>query len=196
MLVLLVGCNQANQSNFMTSSMTLGKNVIYPENEPPFIQIKKGDGVETISNVDEYPSRPEISSDKLKMAYIAPFEFEMAGDVWLYISSSGDNRKIIFKEEFGADKSAKKLLWVDNDHLFVLVGNKVGTISSNREIYLYDMSSNKTKSVLKVGENQDIEEITIYEKSVVLNIATYNHDFSDHTNESISYSFDKLFSVD
>jgi hypothetical protein len=190
----LVGCNQKNQTNSATLSLTLGDNVIYPENEPPSIQIKRGDAVEVISSVDEYPSQPEISFDKLKMSYIAPFEFEMAGNVWLYNSSNGENQKIITKDEFGTDKSVKKVQWLDNEQLLVLVGNRVGTVSTNRELYLFDLLSNKSRSVLEVDENQNIQKITINEKDVVLNIATYNDDLSDHTTKDVIYNIVKLLS--
>ncbi|WP_208414495.1 DUF4652 domain-containing protein [Paenibacillus castaneae] len=194
--IFLTSCSSKAPSGDSTQGLILGGNVLYPENEPTSIVLKKGKNSEILSDVDDYPSRPEVSPDQAKMAYIAPFEFEMAGDVWMYIFSSGEKLKLIMKEAFGADCSVKKLLWADNDHLLVLVGNKVGTVSSNRELYVYDQSSNISKSILKTDENQDIQDLAIHANHIEFNMATYNDDSSDFTKEPYSYSIDDLLAIE
>lgn len=111
-LVLLVaGCSPAENNSL--PRLVLHETVIYPENEPPYIKIKSGDGFEMISEVDEYPSLPQISEDQRKMAYISPFEFDMLGHVWLYEAERGDKRRIVTpdQEENGAI-SARRVLWL------------------------------------------------------------------------------------
>jgi len=154
--------------------LSLGENVLYPDNEPPSIRLKKGDRTEVVSGADDYPSRPAISPNGTKMAYIAPYEFELAGDVWLYETGSGEKRKRIDRDAFGADRAAWKVVWADDERLLVLVGDRYGTVTLNREIFAYDLSSGQSQSILIAGVNQDIRELAVQDSRISFRIATYN----------------------
>lgn len=184
MLLLFSSCSSSDKS----TNLILGENVLYPDNEPATITVISGDKKEVISAVDMLPSKPEISPDTTKMAFISPLEMEVYGEVWLYTAKSGERKLMITREQLGKEESPKQLLWYDDSHLLVINGNAEGTISSNRHLLLYDLENNQLNSLMQVDKNQDIRKMSLQESKVILEVATYNDDFSeDEKVEIIEY---------
>lgn len=179
---LLTGCSKDAGSSL--TELILDKTVLYPENEPPSIKIKRGEDWKEISAADEYPSKPEISSDKTKLAFISPYEFEMAGEAWLYDAQKDESRKLFALDEAAQGNSVKQILWADDNNLLILTGNTYGTIPSSRNLYLLDLNENEHQQLLQVQQNQDIRDLTIKEASISMNVATYNEDFTDYASET------------
>lgn len=123
-----------------------------------------------ISTVNDLPSLPKISLDKTKLSYIAPFDFET----------------------FGENQSVKQVHWLDNSHLLILTGNRYGTISSNSVLYVLNISSKKAKSVLQVGEYQNIRDLVVYDSEIAINIANYNEDFTEESLETKTFKISEL----
>ncbi|WP_151736752.1 DUF4652 domain-containing protein [Paenibacillus tengchongensis] len=181
--LFLVGCSNERSIN-SSSELIMDESVLYPENEPPFIKIKREGEWEEISRVDDYPSKPEISSNKTKLAFISPFEFEMAGDVWLYDLLINEKKKIFNQDQAGKGNSAKDVLWVDNSNLVILIGDTIGTISSNHTLYLLNIKDNKLQQIFQAENNQDLRDLKIVNgKSISFEIVTYNEESTDHASE-------------
>lgn len=163
----------------------MNETVLYPENEPPFIKIKKDEDWKAISTVDDYPSKPIINADKTKLAYISPYEFEMAGELWLYDATTDANKKIFTQEQAGDEKAVKQIFWADNDHLLILTGNIYGTISSNRALHLLNTENLHLQHIFQVEDNQDIRDIRFHHaSSIAFQIVTYNEDSTDYSAEN------------
>ncbi|WP_162848586.1 DUF4652 domain-containing protein [Paenibacillus nanensis] len=179
---LLTGCS--NDAGGSSSELILAETVFYPENEPPSIKVKRGEDWKEISAVDDYPSKPVISSDKTKLAFISPYEFELAGEAWLYDAQKDESKKLFSLDDAGDGNSVKQILWFDDDNLLILTGNTYGTISFNQNLYLLDLNEKEHQLLLQVQQNQDIRDLTIKEASISMNVATYNEDFTDYASET------------
>lgn len=163
----------------------MDENVLYPENEPPFIKIKREGDWKEISTMDDYPSKPVINADRTRLAYISPFEFEMAGELWLYDATVDVNKKIFTQEQAGKENAVKQILWADNDRLLILTGHIYGTISSNRMLYLLNTENDQLQHIFQVEANQDIRDLQfIHASSIAFDIATYNEDSTDYIIEN------------
>lgn len=194
--LLLTGCN--NDASRTSTQLIVNETVLYPENEPPSLQIKKEDGNwEEISSVNDYPSKPEINSDKTKLAFISPFEFEMAGEVWFYNTASTKKEKVFSQEQAGQGNSAKAVIWIDNDNLLILAGNTVGTITSSRTLYILSTKDNKLQEFFQAESNQDIRDLTLSDgTSLSFNLATYNEDSTDFQLENKMVDITKYLSTE
>lgn len=179
--LLLNGCSQ--EAGRSSERLIMNETVAYPDNEPPYIKIKGGKGEwEEISPIDDYPSKPAINPDQTKLAFISPYAFEMAGEVWLYDAASAKKEKQFTLEQAGSEQTARTVMWFDNDHLLVLTGHTFGTISSNRTLYLLNTKDHQLQKLYEAESNQDIRDLALSEEtSVSFRLATYNEDSTDFT---------------
>lgn len=167
------------------AELIMNETVQYPENESLSIKVKKGDDWKEISTIDDYPSKPEINGDKAKLAFISPFEFELIGEVWVYDALTDGKTKVFTSEQAGEGKSAKQLLWLDNNNLLILTGNTYGTVTLNDTLYLLNIKDNKFEQVLKVNGDQDIRKLQIdSETSIAYELATYDDQRMDAVSEA------------
>jgi hypothetical protein len=178
---LMNGCIQ--DAGHSPDRLVLNETVVYPDNEPPSIKIKGGEGKwEEISSIDDYPSQPAINPDQTKLAFISPYAFEMAGEVWLYDAASAKKEKRFTLEQAGNEQTARTVIWFDNDHLIVLTGNTFGTISSNRTLYLLNIQDRQLQKLYEAEPNQDIPNPTLSDgTSVSFQLATYKENGTDFT---------------
>lgn len=163
--------------------LMMNESVFYPENEPPYIAVKQNGNWAEISTLEDYPSRPIISPDQTKLAFISPFEFEMTGDVWLYDALTLTST-IIYPADRANKESAKQLLWADDSHVVILVGNTYGTITLNRTLYMLDVTDLTLERMVQVELNQDLRDITMDKSSILsLNVVTYNDEMMEEQSE-------------
>ncbi|GAE07371.1 hypothetical protein [Paenibacillus sp. JCM 10914] len=87
-----------------TTALSFGENVIYAGEGPEIIIIQDGERT-VISSIDDYASKPLIAPDGQRLTYIAPFEFEMPGEVWLYDHTKRTTGKIATTSEFSSGKT-------------------------------------------------------------------------------------------
>lgn len=168
------GNNQISESD---SRLILGENVLYAENFPPELSIRSGETVSIISSKDEYPSKPVISPNARKVTYIAPFEFEMAGEIWLYDSHQNKPDKVLSEDDFPPDKSPNRLYWIDDEHLLISIGNKYGTINSTRQLLVYSLNDKRLEEKVVLETHQHISDLTITSTGIDLVIQTYDSNF-------------------
>ncbi|MNJ43663.1 hypothetical protein D3C77_386790 [compost metagenome] len=155
--------------------LIMNETVQYPENEPPLIKVKIGEDWKEISTIEDYPSKPAINGDKTKLAFISPFEFELLGEVWLYDALTDGKTRVFTSEQAGEGKSAKQVLWLDNDNLLILTGNTYGTVTLNDTLYFLNTKDNKLEQILKVNSDQDIRNLQISnETTMTYELATYD----------------------
>ncbi|CAM3868300.1 MULTISPECIES: DUF4652 domain-containing protein [Paenibacillus] len=180
--VLLAGCEShpATPDVSLRNSLELGENVLYSENQPEII-LQEKDQSTTISSKEDFPSKPIVSPDGLKLAFIAPFEFELSGEIWLYDHTRNHTNKILSSDDFPSDLSPKRLYWLDEGHLLISTGNKYGTIPSTRQLFVYSLKSGNMQEKYAVQETQHIASITFKEALIQLKIETYDDNFMEIT---------------
>lgn len=179
----LAGCTRPAAEAPSVSPVALipGETVLAPVDEPPFIKVKLGDEWLEISPVDEYPSSPVISPDQRRMAYIAPYEFEMAGQVYLYTAGDREGTVLLGRDSIPGRQTPYRLMWMDEAKLAVLLGYQYGTIPSRRELLEVDVTTGAKRTILEVSERQDIREMALEPdgEGIRLVVAEYNEDFTD-----------------
>ncbi|MCM3782977.1 hypothetical protein M3231_08310 [Neobacillus mesonae] len=172
------------------SSLLSGENVQYSDYE---IQVKYGSEAVIISPKESFPSEPVISPDAQRMAYIAPFEFEMPGEVWLYSIGQQEPVKTLTSEDFPSDKSPNRLLWLNDEHLLILIGNKHGTIPSNRDIFVYSLQDNSLEHKLELGPTEHISSVSLNSsQQLELEIETYDSNFMEFTARNVQYPLEQF----
>lgn len=177
------GCtaSQGGVPDDQAPSLVLGESVLYPESEPPFIRVKNIDDWVEISSVDAYPSAPAISPDGQRLVYIAPFEFEMAGEVYLYETGGLEATVLLDRTAFPSEQTPYQLLWLNERKLVVLSGYQFGTIPSRRLLLEADVLTGSVRKITELPEGQDIREMEYDAGGNRLRItaAVYNGDFTD-----------------
>ncbi|MEK6991117.1 DUF4652 domain-containing protein [Paenibacillus sp. FSL K6-1566] len=140
-----------------------------------------------------FPSKPMVSPDGLKLTFIAPFEFEMSGEIWLYDHTRNNTNKILSSDDFPSDLSPKRVYWLDDAHLLISTGNKYGTIPSTRQLFVYSLNSGDMQEKYAVQETQHIASITLQEALIQLKIETYDDNFMEITGtQNVNYPVSKF----
>jgi len=110
---------------------------------------------------NKFASLPLKSSDNKELLYIAPFGFELNGDVYLYSLENETNRKIIDVSAVNElkDETAKVLKWLDDERILLIIGFAAGTITKGGDLYLYDIESDELSLIKNVTSSSNHEEI-------------------------------------
>lgn len=165
--------------------------VQYPENDPPFIKVKREDKWQEISNIDDYPSKPNISADQKSMVFVSPYEFEMAGDAWLYNIEKNEKKQIYTHQQAGEQKSVKNVLWFNDKNVLILTGNTYGTVPSSRTLYLLNVNNDKIEQIVQLETNQNLREIEVKdETSITYTVDTYDDEMLNFTSAKESVKMD------
>ena len=185
----LAGCARpaAEAPSVSPAALIPGETVLAPLDEPPFIKVRLGDEWLDISTVDEYPSSPVISPDQRRMAYIAPYEFEMAGEVYLYTAGDLEGTVLLGRDSIPDKQTPYRLMWMDDTKLAVLLGYQYGTIPSRRLLVEVDAATGSSRTLLEVPENQDIREMSPEPDGggIRLVVAEYSEDFADAVEKTV-----------
>jgi hypothetical protein len=143
-----------------STKLIWNETVQYPENEPPFIKIKREDKWQEISTIDDYPSKPNINEAGTSMVFVSPYEFELAGE----------------------QKSVKSVSWFNDELVLILTGNTYGTVPSSRTLYLLNVSNDKIEQIVQLESNQNMREIQVKdEDSITYTVDTYDDEMLNFT---------------
>lgn len=115
----------------------------------------------------------------------------MVGEVWIYDILIDKKYKILNEDLLTHGDSVKKVDWITNNSLIVLIGNTFGTISSNHTISVVDIETGVVSTKYKAHDNQDIQNLTIVNDTTVeFSINTYNSDFTEYTSDIVRLDID------
>lgn len=179
--VLLFTSGCADPVGGQMHALVFGETVRYPDDEPPFIQVKVGNKWVEISDVDMYPSKPVISPDGQRMVYLSPNEFEMAAEVWLYESGEGKADVLLERDAFAEAETPYRLLWVNEYRLAVVSGYQYGTIPSLRLLEELDIRTGMRRTLLALPERETIRELVLEPDGnrLKLIVDMYNESYTD-----------------
>jgi hypothetical protein len=165
--------------------------VQYPENEAPFIKVKREDQWQEISTIDDYPSKPNINLDQVSMVFVSPYEFELAGDAWIYNIEKNEKKQIFTHQQAGEQKSVKNVLWFNDEHVLILTGNTYGTVPSCRTLYLLNVNNDKIEQIVQLESNQNLREIEVKdETSITFTVDTYDDEMLNFTSAKETVKMD------
>lgn len=190
--LIITGCTQKSGTSDSkdTADLVLDTTVFYRrmENNLPEIVVKKDGKEKVICEGDDYPTKPTISADKKKLAYISPYEFEVIGEVFVYNYLDDTNKAVVTHKDIPENLAPKKINWFDDRYLLVALGYAYGTVSMGGDLYVYDTVGDKMSLLISQDDEKgEISDIRIEQDTVKLDIVVFNDDFTDYKIEESSY---------
>ncbi len=198
--LIITGCTQKSGTSDSkdTADLVLDTTVFYRriENNLPEIVVKKDGKEKIICEGNDVPSKPSISHDKKKLAYISPYEFEVIGEVFLYNNLNDIHKAVITNKDIPENLAPKKINWFDDRYLLVILGYAYGTVSIGGDLYVYDTVGDKMALLIKEGDEKgEISDIKIEQDTVKLDIAVFNDEFTDYNIEVSSYGLKEFLDM-
>lgn len=138
---------------------------------------------------DNYPSRPVFSPNEFLAAYISPFEWEKKGKVYLINFNTLEHKEIYVPSD---DKlNPKKIIWIDNIHLAMILGHTYGTIGTGGNIFIFNIENNVLNQLTHFSEEIQITDVKI--NSNILYISGNKYTDKNFMNKEEFYSEIKNF---
>jgi hypothetical protein len=198
--LIITGCTQKSGTSDSkdTTDLVLDTTVFYRriENNLPEIVVKKDGKEKIICEGNDAPSKPSISSDKKKLAYISPFEFEVIGEVFLYNHLNDIHKAVITHKDIPENLAPKKISWFDDRYLLAIMGYAYGTVSIGGDLYVYDTVDEKMALLINQDEQKgEISDIKVEQDSVKLDVAVFNDELTDYKIEESSYGLKEFLDM-
>lgn len=129
-------------------------------------------------------SVPSINTSKDKFVYISPFEWEELGSLMLYDLNSNklSTLEICIPQNF----TIKKVEWLNDFSLLLIVGYAYGTVNLGGDLYIYNFSTKILKKVLELKKYEEIRDFEISNNKIHLEKAIFNTNFDKSCLEKIS----------
>jgi len=147
------------------------------EGSEPSLKIKKGNEEKVIC--DNLPSVPSLSQNKKKVAYLSPFEFETISEIFVYDVESGTNNRLVSAEDLqkhkniGPQYSPRKLLWLDDKNMVVLIRFAYGTVVKGGDLYILNTENNRISRLTKLWRNEQITGMRLDDKYLYVDFIKY-----------------------
>lgn len=143
------------------------------DSDERIIYIVNEDESEEVLEADS-PSDIVVSPDKTKAVYIAPLEWEALGSLYVYDLLLAENKRIIAPDN--KDHIPKKVIWLDNRNLAVIIGYGFGTVSIGGNIFVYDLIDEQIKPLTKYDNHIQVTDMVLKEGILELEGIQYTDD--------------------
>ncbi len=110
------------------------------------------------------PSKPLISPDKKRVAWIDNLAFEVIGTPWVYSVESISMRQVMplpYNLEPHANYTAKQVVWQDNQHLAMVWGYGFGTVTQGGDVYRVEVPSLRSQCIYKAYDSNREEAVSV-----------------------------------
>lgn len=149
---------------------------LHYDKEKRIIYFKNND--ETVEIVEsEYPSKPAISPNEQRAAYISPFEWECLGSLYLFDLKEAKRLTLIKPTE--DNYIPKQVIWINNNIIAIIIGFGYGTVAVGGNIYLLNINTQEKINLTNNGLDVQIIDIQyINRKLLVKGIKYTDLDFN------------------
>lgn len=114
--------------------------------------------------VRSFPRLVGLSPDGNNVAFLDPFEFEMAADLYVFDVPARTLRRLTEHRDHGSTLSIKAARWLDDRTLYYLEGYRYGTVSRGGDLWRVDVSSLSRRPIVQVMKSEGgFEEIVEFE---------------------------------
>lgn len=114
------------------------------DGDQQILYVQKNDGSLEIVESD-CPSEPVVSADQTKAVYIAPLAWECLGSLYLYDLLTGEKKECIQPDD--KNYIPKKVIWLDNRNLAVIIGFGLGIVAIGGNVFIYDVETSQKKAL-------------------------------------------------
>lgn len=77
--------------------------------------------------------------------------------------------------------------WIDNNKIFVIIGNSYGSVSQNKTLYSLNINTMESRIIYSAKDNESIQNVSIKDKKINLKLKVY-----DDTNFNKFHNEDKM----
>jgi hypothetical protein len=158
--------------------------VLYKAEPEALLKLVQKSGEEIVI-CDNMPSPPSVSPDGKMIAYLSPYEWEVLSDVFIYHLDKDKNENVLNGQELAANRNIKeqhtpkKVLWLDNRYLLVMIQYAYGTVTQGGDLYVYDTMEDSLRLLIKMYQNEQISDLKLEDDLLYMDIVWF-------TDESMS----------
>ncbi len=127
-----------------------------------------GGKAQLVSN--DLPSAPVVSPASKRMAYLSPYEWEMLSNLHIFSLEKGDTEITLTTAQISGFRNVvssitpKKLLWLNERYLLMIMQFAYGTVARGGNLFVYDMDLKDLYPVTKLYEREQITGMSIDKK--------------------------------
>jgi hypothetical protein len=155
-----------------------GSSLVYKDNA---IVLNYQDGATKKINTTPLASRPYISPDEKRFVFIDPNEADCPGNLYLYDREKGKLKALIKSELSKGTNTPKRVRWIDDNILLVVIGYGYGTHNLGGSLYIYNIKNSELKNARVIdGPDKEVRLIEVINNTIFISI--YSLDNKDITN--------------
>lgn len=113
------------------------------------------------------PSKPMISPNKKLAVYIAPFEWEVMGSIYLIDLENMVKDKIY--EPRNDALNPKNIMWINNGEIAVILGYAYGTIAIGGNVFNLNLATKELTQLTHFSDDIQINSVSI--KNSILTVS-------------------------
>lgn len=146
------------------------------------VVLVRGEALIALSSV---ASIPQVSPSGAKMSFIDDYGFEGLGQLIIYDSNTKKTRQVT---HLSIDKSSsvKKAVWIDENHLLLIIGYGYGTASLGGNVYTLDRRNYELKQQTNLPIDEEYSEIEIMGSRVILKKIIWDENRNQYTTEQVT----------
>ncbi len=144
--------------------------VEYLKGRNPQILFYKPSGGKAQLVSNDLPSAPVMSPTNKRMAYLSPFEWEMRSNLHIFSLEKADTETTLTIDQIAGFRNVvssitpKKLLWLNERYLLMIMQFAYGTVARGGNLFVYDTDLKDLYPVTKLYEREQITGMSIDKK--------------------------------
>lgn len=130
----------------------------------------------------DMPSVPVVSPEGERVAYLSPYEWETLSDVHIFDIGSGKDEAILTQQNLKANSNVKnqttpkKLLWLDDKYLLLVIQFAYGTVTRGGDLYVFDTEKNELMPLTMLNKSDQITDINMKNGNIYLDMIEFIDD--------------------
>ena len=196
MVISMVGCNNTNEEsislvehNELMDELKTNYELKLSEKQSEVIALPKMESKGMFAGELIYNEERDI------FAYIDDVGFEVIGNVNLYDPKTGESTQITSYEYNGTDSTVKKIAWLSDNQLLVIVGFAMGTVTVGGSLYVLSIDTGEMKEILVHGDQEEIIDIVVPDGgswNLIFVIAKWDDNSMEYETYNVEYNYGEL----
>jgi hypothetical protein len=131
-----------------------------------------------------------------KSARIYPLEWEVIGQ--LFIADSNDENSEYAVEFDNVDTTQytpKRLIWLDDEIVLVIIGYAYGTITMGGEVYYYNSVDGSNGVILPIEHHFEFSDLEIDDKMLDLTIIVFDEEYNNNEKRFTLIDIERIYEL-
>src|SRR5690625_4197806 len=122
----------------------------------------------------KYPSRPVVSPDTRHFVYIAPSNWESQGNLYLWRIGTSKSDVLVTNDRFPSGCTPKRVVWLDNEMLLMIVGYAFGSITLGGSIFWVGLDTGEVGLFATPGPKREYTDLEVSAEGVNTQIVEFD----------------------